>query len=270
VLVHGSTPFGRKLAPYAVLAQQFRRRGYVVLSIDVRGFGDSDDPVRLDSVEAIDSAPDLLAGADFLAADPSVDPERIFVVGHSMGAGIAMRAAPRATQVRKIVAISPPRRTLARAEHELEGLRLRWSHDRHLDAEVPEALFGEVTRAWAIETLAGYYKSDAHVPLLLLDGALEAPVDRAFLRTYFATLSPPKAYRTIPGTGHYLGSVNFFGGPLIFYDEALVGEVVSEIDGWLRGEELPHEDGTDLPPVIVTEPPPVEELQAVQAGTFPG
>jgi hypothetical protein len=83
-------------------------------------------------------------------------------------------------------------------------------------------------------------------------------------------MSPPKAYRTIPGTGHYLGSVNFFGGPVILYDEVLVGEVVSAIDGWLRGEELPPEHGADLPPAIVTEPPRVETPETVHASTFPG
>jgi pimeloyl-ACP methyl ester carboxylesterase len=271
LLVHGSTPFGRKLGPYPVLSQELAKRGYVVLSIDVRGFGDSDDPHRLDSADAIDSVPDLLAGVDHLAADPSVDPRRISIVGHSMGAGLAMRAAQRSTERRKIVAISPPRRTLARAEHELNGLRLRFSHDRRLEGEVPEALFGEVTRAWAIERLAGYWGSEEHAPLLLLDGALEEPVDRAFLRTYYASMSPPKAYRTIPGTGHYLGSVNFFGGPLIFYDAPLVEEVVSAIDGWLRADGEPFEDEhQDLPPAIVREPEPATAPRTIRAGAFAG
>jgi pimeloyl-ACP methyl ester carboxylesterase len=272
LLVHGSTPFGRKLAPYPLLADKLAERGHVVLSIDVRGFGESDDPLRLDSESAIDAVPDLLAGAEYLAADVSVDPQRIFVVGHSMGAGLAMRAAPRSTVIRKVVAISPPRRTLERAEHEMNGLRLRFSHDRRLHGEVPAVLFAEVARGWAIERLAGYYGSTAHVPLLLLDGELEEPADQEFLHAYFGTLSPPKAYRTIPGTGHYLGSVNFFGGPLIFHSEPLVEEVVSVIDGWLRADEdsLPYEVELNVPPTIVKEPAPAAPPQPIRADAFAG
>jgi acetyl esterase/lipase len=50
LLLHGSTPEGRKLGLYRVLGKGLADRGYVVFTIDRRGYGDSDDPPLVDGL----------------------------------------------------------------------------------------------------------------------------------------------------------------------------------------------------------------------------
>ena len=86
VLVHGSTAEGRKLGLYRLLGKELAGRGYVVLSIDLRGYGDSDDPSRVDISSALDYTSDIIGAVDYLSALESVDPGRMYVIGHSLGA----------------------------------------------------------------------------------------------------------------------------------------------------------------------------------------
>ncbi|AKF11413.1 Dipeptidyl aminopeptidases/acylaminoacyl-peptidases-like protein [Sandaracinus amylolyticus] len=50
---------------------------------------------------------DLVAAADFLAARPDVDPERIYLVGHSTGATLALLTAAASDRYRAVFAIGP-------------------------------------------------------------------------------------------------------------------------------------------------------------------
>ncbi len=82
VLLHGSSIYGRKLPLIQVLASKFYNYGYTVLSIDLRGYGDSEDPPSL-TEKNFDFADDVISAIDFLKEYTSVDTNRIFVVGHS-------------------------------------------------------------------------------------------------------------------------------------------------------------------------------------------
>jgi len=82
-------------------------QGYVVLAYDVRGHGDS-DPV--DSIRKLFNDPnqaplDLQAAIEYLAAQSEVDPDRLAVVGASIGANLAAMASSE-MPIKTAVAIS--------------------------------------------------------------------------------------------------------------------------------------------------------------------
>ena len=56
-----------------------------MLAVDLRGFGDSETPADVNSVEAWDSTEDISAALTFLESLDRVDSEQLFIVGHSLG-----------------------------------------------------------------------------------------------------------------------------------------------------------------------------------------
>lgn len=273
VLAHGSSPWGRKLGLYRVLARKLAERGYVVAAIDLRGYGDSEDPPAPLTVVGMDSRPDISAAVSYLLGLPGVDPQRIYAVGHSFGAGVVMSAAAGDPRIRKVVAIGPPRRTLDRARADILPLRDRYSHDRRLAELAAPEVFRAFLDTYAIDHLMAYYADPGHVPLFLLDGTLEDREDRRFLADYFAELAEPKRHWTVTGTAHYLNTVGFWGSPLVLYDRKLMNAVADEIDAWLRSPQQPSggPSGTEAQPPVSpgskAPPAPVRAFRTPPAGT---
>ena len=99
VLVHGSGSSNMdekvgKLTPFRDLAQGLARRGIASVRYDKRSYthglkmiADKSYPITVRE-EVIE---DALLAAQFLRADPRVDPRRVFLIGHSMGAMLAPR-----------------------------------------------------------------------------------------------------------------------------------------------------------------------------------
>lgn len=96
VLVAGSGPIERDavvagIPVFAQLAGQLAEQGFVVLRYDKRGVGQSGG--RTETVTLKDYADDAIAAVKWLARRKDVDTRRIFAIGHSEGASIAMLAA---------------------------------------------------------------------------------------------------------------------------------------------------------------------------------
>ncbi|MDR7275041.1 alpha/beta hydrolase [Catenuloplanes atrovinosus] len=101
VVVHGYAGSGRLMRPFA---DTLARRGYVVLLPDLAGHGAS--PRRLDVPSVIDA--EVAAVVAHARGLPDVDPDRVALLGHSMGAGAAVRAGAADPRVAATVAISLP------------------------------------------------------------------------------------------------------------------------------------------------------------------
>ena len=92
VLVTGSGPQGRDELiayhrPFLVLADHFTRHGIAVLRYDDRGVGESTGDFG--AATTLDLAADARAAWVFLRNRTDIDPQRVFIVGHSEGGMIA-------------------------------------------------------------------------------------------------------------------------------------------------------------------------------------
>jgi uncharacterized protein len=93
----------------SVLACKVSESGMFALRFNFRGVGNSQGQQTDGRMEPLD-----LAGAiDFALSQPTVNPEKVCVIGHGFGAYIALLYAPFDTRVRTVVSISLP---LFRAE----------------------------------------------------------------------------------------------------------------------------------------------------------
>jgi dienelactone hydrolase len=102
LLVHG---YSSDRVAMGILARRLAGAGYGVLAIDVRGHGTNPRGFAQDP-EGANLFEDLSAAADWLRASSWVDGTRLAVMGHSMGAGAALRFAERDVGVDAAVMIS--------------------------------------------------------------------------------------------------------------------------------------------------------------------
>jgi dipeptidyl aminopeptidase/acylaminoacyl peptidase len=100
VLVGHGIGGARSLGP----AQVLNRHGYGVLTFDWRAHGESDGDLCTFGYHEVR---DVAAALAWLQAQPDVDPERIGMLGESMGAVAAIRAAAQLPQIKAVVAESP-------------------------------------------------------------------------------------------------------------------------------------------------------------------
>lgn len=244
VLLHGNTPQGRKLPLYRVLAGKLSAKGFLVLTIDFAGSGESEDPFTLGTIEALDRGKDVQAAIDYLKTLDELDAGRIYLVGHSGGAGQAFGVGITNPDVDGIVAIGPPRRVAERAldpdDREYFWERAKRSRREVQDSEFPSWYTKEI---WEGRTLDAdiakylpYFSSEGHKPLLLIDGELESKEDLEFLRNYFQSIGEPKQYVTIADSDHYANTTRFEW--LTAYDRTAVRDTVNAIDAWAASQTV--------------------------------
>lgn len=238
LLLHGSTPQGRKLGLYRLLGQELANRGYVVLAIDQRGFGESDDPPDVSRPESFDFVGDASNAITYLASLPGVDDQRLYLIGHSFGGDVAMTTAMQDPRVSKLVVIGPGRRFIERGGREeapeLEYFRRREMRYMRLQQPIPTEVYLAYRPGLVIEGHKEYFAENFHVPILLIDGELEAEADRRFLQEAYEAMAGEKWYTTLPDADHYANVANF--GPVVIYDEAALDGLVRAIDAFLLGE----------------------------------
>jgi alpha-beta hydrolase superfamily lysophospholipase len=100
VLVH---MLGRSKEEWSIVAERLADAGIASLAIDLRGHGRS----MGDGSALATMVRDVRAALDWLAIQPAVRPDRLGVVGASLGASLAALAATEAPAVRAIALISP-------------------------------------------------------------------------------------------------------------------------------------------------------------------
>jgi dienelactone hydrolase len=114
VLVHGSGPNDRDETlgaskPFRDLAYGLASQGIVVLCYDKRTLVHGAKFVALQSFTVKDETiDDALAAVHLLRQTPGVDPKRIYVAGHSLGASLAPRIGASDADIRGLVVLAGP------------------------------------------------------------------------------------------------------------------------------------------------------------------
>ncbi|RAI39772.1 alpha/beta hydrolase [Rhodoplanes roseus] len=100
LVMHG---WGSNAAMMLPVVAPLRDAGFAVLLLDARCHGRSDDE---DFASMPRFAEDISSGLAFLRAQPGIDPGRIALIGHSVGAAAALLHASRHDDVRAVVSLS--------------------------------------------------------------------------------------------------------------------------------------------------------------------
>lgn len=190
LVMHG---WGGSALDMAPLAAPLREAGVHTLLLDARAHGRSDD-------STITSMPhfaqDVAAGLSWLRAHPLVDPARIVLVGHSVGAGACLLAAHRDPGVAGVVSLScmaEPRAVMTRLLSDAHLPRaVHWLALRYVEHAIGMG-FAAFTPLTTLPTLT--------MPVLLIHGELDqvVPVTDAH---QLAAVAPTARLLVVPGVGH--------------------------------------------------------------------
>lgn len=234
LLLHGSGPKGRRLGLYQLLGSELSARGYHVLAIDQRGYGDSDDPPDVSAPESFDYRGDALRALAYLASLPDVDGGDLHLLGHSFGADVAMSAGLESPMVNSIAAFGPARRFTSTAgtldAPQLDYFRRR--EMRYLDLPGPPSrnVFLRYRTPLLMENQRRALADPCHTPILFIDGEREGEGRLRFLAEEYAAVAGEKAHYTLAGADHYANVAEF--GPLVLYDRAAVHRLAAIIERW--------------------------------------
>jgi uncharacterized protein len=125
ILLPGSGPVDRNETmlpghkPFMVIADHLTRRGIAVLRVDDRGVGKSSGDYSKSTGE--DLAGDVMSGIVFLKRQPEIDANRVGLIGHSQGGGVAALVGAKSKDVAFIVLLAAP----ALPAREISQLQLR-------------------------------------------------------------------------------------------------------------------------------------------------
>jgi pimeloyl-ACP methyl ester carboxylesterase len=193
VVRHGS---GSNRFAGAGQAAVLARHGYGVLLVDARGHGTSEG-------RAMDlgwnGEADTAAAVDFLAGAPGVDPDRIGVLGLSMGAEEALGAAGTDPRIRTVVAEGATGRTAADKAWLSQEYGLAGVLQEQLD-RLTYALVDLLASAPVPASLAESVRAAPATPILLI--AADQVPDEGHVASRLASISPGTVDVWVAPGGH--------------------------------------------------------------------
>lgn len=222
IALHGSYPWGRKAGLIRLMGLRLSKAGWTVVAPDARGFGDTADPDQIENPQSWRTDGDLHRIIDFWMVEKGNAPDKIVVLGHSMGANHALEGGLRDARVDALVLIGPGRYPNKIDERVPDWERARFSADRDL----PEPISPEVARySFSRGNIRLLAQSDLlkieYKPILLIDGELEGKAKLDYLHEIVSQLPSRITYQTLAGTGHYCGVRSFYGSENVYYQPAM-------------------------------------------------
>lgn len=204
LLLHGSSPRGRKLGFNMLLADYLRDAGWLVFTPDARGFGESGRPANVNDPAAWSVTSDLARLVSHARTHPKANGV-VTGVGHSMGASQLLQFDEAAKELAALALIGPSRFP---GEYSTTWWqRVRFSTDRRIARALPSEVIRETSRQGdpmrAAKLPPDYL---TNLPVLLMDGEREGPELVGILDEVASLLGPNAQHVTVPGSHHYCSS----------------------------------------------------------------
>ena len=191
VVLHGWGSAATDLLP---AAPELLAAGLPLLYLDARGHGRSGS---VDFMSMPRFAEDLDAAVEWLRRDPRIDPDRIGVVGHSVGAGACLLAASRDPRIAAVIAIAAMAHP-AELIRSSRGLRPAPTPLTTRVLTTIEDTIGHRFDAFApINTIA---RIDA--PVVVVHGTADTTVPPRDAARLVDAAGPNARLRLVPGAGH--------------------------------------------------------------------
>ncbi len=197
VFLHGRS--SNRMQMFSV-AKAFFERGFNAVLLDSRRHGNSGGAVSYGTREI----PDVLRVVDYVRRDPAVDPDRVYLLGFSFGAAIAIGAASvdHACAIRAVVADSP-----------YASLRDTGFWYMRLFGRIPgfivwpAGLVAVDLSAWIANLDIRHlnpadWAGSIGVPVLLIHGEKDRWINPDSSAQIFANLRSKKELWRVPGSGH--------------------------------------------------------------------
>lgn len=235
VLIHGNVWNGQKLSTYRVVAHKLAEKGFIVLSFDQVGFGESDDPFGQGPTAvaaAYDKVSQVKKAVEYLVVHKNVDPDNITLLGHSGGTTEALIVGQQSNQIANVVIWVAPS---APAANESEAAANLSYLDGKFQARY-ELLYGRKIPDWFEWSMTGvedqdsdeiweYYRQKGHKPLILVLGENDQPDAHSYVLDTYETLLEPKSLLFVKSADHYLNTAQSL--QWVFYNQKIVDELVN-------------------------------------------
>ncbi len=237
---------------YKLMSKRLAEKEYIVLTINLRGYGKSEEPKKLETASDLNFTKDIENAVSFLAERKNL--KKIHIISHSFATLFAVSEGINDVRVSKLIALSPPLQpyiserylaenmTKEREKKEVEGF-MKYSH---LGQEVPLSLIQELIKENNVENYIG--KNSAK-PFLIANGELET--DEQLTNTKnFVNNAPSVKLITWKGVGHFYGfeaepSGSFYlfindrvidlkKSGIVIQDTRVTNKFIDDINIWLK------------------------------------
>lgn len=265
VLVHGSGPQDRDETigpnrPFLDIARGLAAQGIAVLRYEKRTKARPQDFADGKYTMDDETTNDAVAAVAALRAAPGIDPDKVFVLGHSQGGMLAPRIAQHSGHVAGLILFAAPARSLLTILPEQN--RYLFNADGAIDAQEQQfldALDRKIANVRGNAEIAdkdtplglpaGYWRAfekidplvDAHpleIPMLLLQGGRDFQVvdtDWQLWKKSFST-DPRATFKHYPTLNH-LGIAGEGPGTLAEYNKPgghVDAQLIDDVAGWIR------------------------------------
>ncbi|MCA9939674.1 MAG: alpha/beta hydrolase [Anaerolineales bacterium] len=220
IFAHG---FGGNRANLLLQASMLVQRGYGALLFDFRNHGDSEGTI---TTLGLLEEKDVAAALEYVLAQPEANPDRIGLVGHSMGGATVLRAAARLPEIDAVVAESS---YTSLEDNVVEGVR----YIAHLPAFpfAPMIIYFGQKEAGLDITLVRPIEDVPLIaprPILFIHGEADRLILPDNSRRLFAAANEPKELYLLPDVNHIgvleQDTVDFEDHFVTFFDTYLLGK----------------------------------------------
>ena len=241
IISHGLTSRGKNFELYRLWANKLASNKLAVLIIDYRGFNESQDPDSITSYKDFNLSDDILSAVKFAQNLPDIDTSKIFLLGHSLGAGVVLDAALRDTldRIKGVISIEADR---SGRNYNFKGAADRYQREMKVNYPVPQSVAESLEYHVNLDFLKEQLRFK-HPPILFIETE-RAERHQYFLEDY-SIISQPKDFKVINNTEHYFGTIKgpnsvwgkryrsfsklFRWSPDIIYDKKPINDLITII-----------------------------------------